>query len=216
MGFFGKLFGKSKTEALSPELQKLFALRHRLLNDEEFQLQGVNPVVQSLITAGGAHDARPDGKGAFGCCETNPIPVNGPIGELTYLSKLETDRNEHVIFHRLGAIDTIDVFEAVTFSGSEWFLFFLDMYHPRKSKLAPSGFHLIEELTGLSGFHNFCPEFPYDYVDKRHKVEDLVGLSYMPTGNIIDALQKRVFVRPAAHKIKVDLIRKRVSSLREE
>jgi hypothetical protein len=57
--------------------------------------------------------------------ETNPIPVNGPIGELAYLSKLETVQGERILFHRIGTVNMIDVLEAVTFSGSEWFILFI-------------------------------------------------------------------------------------------
>src|SRR3546814_10801196 len=60
----------------------------------------------------------PNGSGPFGFTETNPIPVNGPIGQLAYLSRLETQSGQRILFHRLGAIDKVDVFEAVTFDGS--------------------------------------------------------------------------------------------------
>src|SRR3546814_13912845 len=74
----------------------------------------------------------PNGSGPFGFTETNPIPVNGPIGQLAYLSRLETQSGQRILFHRLGAIDKVDVFEAVTFDGSGWFIFFVDLYHPRR------------------------------------------------------------------------------------
>src|SRR3546814_6579765 len=60
----------------------------------------------------------PNGSGPFGFTETNPIPVNGPIGQLAYLSRLETQSGQRILFHRLAAIDKVDVFEAVTFDGS--------------------------------------------------------------------------------------------------
>ncbi|MCY4364582.1 MAG: hypothetical protein OXE42_20765, partial [Gammaproteobacteria bacterium] len=82
--------------------------------------------------------------------ETNPIPVNGSIGQLAYLSKLETERGERILFHRIGAVDTIDVFEAVTFSGSEWFILFVDLYHPRRSRLTPDGFRFTQEVGQFS------------------------------------------------------------------
>ena len=50
------------------------------------------------------------------------------------------------MFHRFGSLKTVDVFEAVTFDGSQWFLFYLDMYHSRRSRLAPDGLRFTEEL----------------------------------------------------------------------
>src|SRR3546814_6331822 len=75
-------------------------------------------MMQVMLESAPAYDKDPNGSGPFGFTETNPIPVNGPIGQLAYLSRLETQSGQRILFHRLGAIDKVDVFEAVTFDGS--------------------------------------------------------------------------------------------------
>src|SRR3546814_8182704 len=100
-------------------------------------------------------------------CSSDLIPVNGPIGQLAYLSRLETQSGQRILFHRLGAIDKVDVFEAVTFDGSGWFIFFVDLYHPRRSRLTPDGFRFTKDVAQFSGFHKFCENFPYDFVEKK-------------------------------------------------
>ena len=105
---------------------------HRILDDEQFQLELVHPAMKAMLESAPAYDKDPNGTGPFGFTETNPIPVNGPIGQLAYLSRLETQSGQRILFHRLGAIGTVDVFEAVSFNGAEWFILFVDLYHPRR------------------------------------------------------------------------------------
>ena len=114
MGFISKLFGGNKEgKALDEALGQI----RRILEDEQFQLDMIHPTMKEMIESRPAYDQDPNGSGPFGFSETNPIPANGPIGQLAYLSKLETAKGERILFHRIGAVDTIDVFEAVTFSG---------------------------------------------------------------------------------------------------
>lgn len=125
MGLFSGWFGGNKEErALRAAFEKI----RRVIEDEEFQLELLPPPLQSILKTCAAYDMDPRGTGPFGYTETNPIPVNGPIGELAYLSKIETEQGERILFHRIGAVDKVDVFEAVTFSGAQWFILFVDMY----------------------------------------------------------------------------------------
>ena len=142
----------------------------------------------------------------------NPIPVNGPIGEQTYLSRLETIQGERILFHRIGAINMIDVFEAVTYSGSEWFIFFLDSYHPRRSRNAPQEFRMTDHPRQFSGFHNYCDNFPYDFVDTMQAVQDIFRLAFISLENVILQIEQKAFNRPMAHKVKLDEITAMLSS----
>jgi hypothetical protein len=164
----------------SEDEKKVFEYISRLLEDEQFQLEMTDPKLQAAIEGQLACDHDPEGTGPFGFVETNPIPVNGWVGELAYLSKLETVGGERIFFHRLGSIDTTDVFEAVTFSGSEWFILFVDMYYPRQSRLTPDGFRFRKKVSQFTGFHNRCSNFPYGFIEKRRKETEKVfvrGLS---------------------------------------
>lgn len=101
MGFFSDLFRGNKEERA---LREAMAQIHRILDDEAFQLEIVHPEMKAMLESAPAYDQDPNGTGPFGFIETNPVPVNGPIGQLAYLSKLETQSGQRILFHRLGAI----------------------------------------------------------------------------------------------------------------
>ena len=214
MGFLSSLFGGNKEEKALRE-----ALSHiqRILDDEKFQLELVHPAMKAMLESAPAYDQDPRGSGPFGFAETNPIPVNGPIGQLAYLSRLETQAGQRILFHRLGAIDRVDVFEAVTFDGREWFVLFLDLYHPRRSRLTPDGFRFTKDVPQFSGFHKFCEDFPYDFVEKKaSERESGLSMAYIAISKVSDQIQNRVFNRPLAHKAKLDLVRSRLSSFQSQ
>lgn len=210
MGFLSNLFGGNKEDKA---LREAFAHIHRLIDDEKFQLEFVHPAMKAMLESAPACDKDPNGTGPFGFTETNPIPVNGPIGQLAYLSRLETQSGQRILFHRLGAIDTVDVFEAVTFNGSEWFILFVDFYHPRRSRLTPDGFRFTKDVAQFSGFHKFCEGFPYDFVEKKaSERESGLSMAYIPISKVSEQIEKRVFNRPLAHRAKLELVMSRLSS----
>ena len=214
MGFLSSLFGGSKEDKALRE-----ALSHiqRILDDEKFQLELVHPAMKAMLESAPAYDQDPRGSGPFGFAETNPIPVNGPIGQLAYLSRLETQAGQRILFHRLGAIDRVDVFEAVTFDGREWFVLFLDLYHPRRSRLTPDGLRFTKDVPQFSGFHKFCEDFPYDFVEKKaSERESGLSMAYIAISKVSDQIQSRAFNRPLAHKAKLDLVRSRLSSFQSQ
>lgn len=209
MSFFGKLFGKPKDDPLKNAMQAIY----RLIDDEERQNSMLPEPIAQAIKGGVSCDVVPGASGRFGFEPSNPIPVNGAIGELAYLSRLESASGERLLFHRIGAIDKVDVFEAVTYSGSAWFVFFVDMYHPRRSRQAPEGFVIAKEPRQFSGFHNHCKEFPYDFVKAKGETPDLLRLAYIPLGNVMAQIEKRMFNRPLAHKAKLDIVKSRLTSV---
>lgn len=214
MGFLSKLFGENKEEKA---LREALGHIHRIIDDEEFQLELVHPAMKAMLESAPAYDKDPNGTGPFGFTETNPIPVNGPIGQLAYLSKLETARGERILFHRIGAVDKIDVFEAVTFSGSEWFILFVDLYHPRRSRITPDGFHFTQEVGQFSGFHKFCNNFPYDFIEmKQSERESGLSMAYIAISKVAEFIQNRAYQRPLAHKAKLDLVNSRVTSFQTQ
>lgn len=209
MGLFSTLIGGNEGQKAVQE-----ALIHirRMIEDEQFQLEMLDPILKQTLEGRPAYDRDPKGTGSFGFTETNPIPVNGWIGEVAYLSKLETVRGERILFHRIGSINAIDVFEAVTFSGSEWFILFADLYHPRRSRLTPNGFRFTKELGQFSGFHMCCSNFPYDFIEmKQAERKSGLSMAYIPINKVEKQLKDRVFQRPLAHKAKLHLVRSRLS-----
>lgn len=212
MGFFSKIFGGNEEDKGKEALREAYAMVRKVIEDEEFQLS-LSPGLVDIIKSAPAVDENPGATGPFGLIETNPIPVNGAIGEIAYLSKLQTLRGERILFHRLGAINSVDVFEAVTFSGSEWFIFFLDLYHPRKSKKTPDGFTFTNELAQFSGFHKFCADFPYDFIEKKQtERESGLSFAYIAISKVHQQIQDRKFNRPVAHKVKLEMVLNKLSS----
>lgn len=86
MGFLSNLFGGNKEDKA---LREALAHIHRILDDDAFQLELVHPAMKAMLESAPGYDKYPNGTGPFGFTETNPIPVNGPIGQLAYLSRLE-------------------------------------------------------------------------------------------------------------------------------
>ena len=218
MGFFSKIFGgNDANSAMNDALKSI----NRIIDDEAYQLQILAPVVRDEIINGAVYDKDPLGTGPFGFVDTNPIPVNGPLGELSYLSRLETLSGNRLMFHRLGSINKkdvvgsttmIDVYEAVSYPGNQWFIFYVDFYHPRRSRALPEGFKFTDKVPQFSGFNKFCPKFPYDFIEAKSS-ESTSGLSfaYIPISRVADGLNKGAYIRPNSQEAKLKDVKSKLS-----
>jgi hypothetical protein len=131
-------FGKKRADAgLSPEVQRIFEKVIRFLDDEAAQNNALPENLRNGLLQNAACDQIPNGFGEFGRTVTNPRPVNGPVGELLYLSRLERYDGVPIAFHRLGAHGNVDIFETVSENGRHWDLICLSLYYPRKSRACP-------------------------------------------------------------------------------
>jgi len=210
MSFLDKMLGRGRyNKELASAMEKI----RRIVEDEDYQNGLLGAELRAVLESRPVYDKSPLGEGAFGYNVKNPIPVNGPIGQLAYLSKLVTMTGERILFHRVGAVNEVDVFEAVTFSGSEWFLLFLDLYHPRKSRLAPDGFQITSKPVQISGFNNYCSEFPYDFIKTKRSANPLgIAGAYIPDSAIEDRILMRSYKRDVEHMSKVELIMATITS----
>ncbi len=134
--------GGESDSRFPPDVVKIFDQMAHLLIDDHAQNAALPEEIRKVIQAGPAVDELPAAQGEFRRCVTNPIPVNGPIGEVTYLSRLIASSGATPFRHRLGHIDTVDVYETVSIDGRYWDVIFLNYYHPRKSRQAPCGYRL--------------------------------------------------------------------------
>ena len=181
-----------------PALTQMYENLFRILSDEAEQIEEYPEPLKTLMTTGSDGDKTVGGHGPFGTSVTNPIPVNGPIGQILYLSGLRLN-DERILFHRLGSIDKIDVFECVDIKCTDWKLLYLDMYHPRKSKIAPEGYSIAGDNVLLSGVTYLVSDFPrrlysgvVEYSEKRF------GISIAdPTVRM--SLERSNFERPPHH-----------------
>ncbi|TRZ51092.1 hypothetical protein D4S03_05665 [bacterium] len=141
MGIFDRIF-KNKKSNISPAAEKVFDKLYNFLSDDALQISNLPLALTNKFKEG--VDQIPNGIGEFGRSINNPIPVNGPIGEVVYLSRLATeDTSKLIIFHRLGSVENIDVYETVSIDGLKWDILFLDFYYKSKSSICPTGYKVV-------------------------------------------------------------------------
>jgi len=214
MDWLSKMFGDKKSDSAS-DIDSLFSKMRRFLEDEKLQIKVLPASMQAIIRKNAACDETPGATGEFGMSESNPIPVNGPLGQLAYLSNLRTKSGEFLFFHRIGAIVSIDVFEAVSSSGSEWFILFLDMHFPKRSRKAPAGLTISAEPSQLSGFNIFCSDFPNDFPEiKQKNANSGLNFAYISLLKAEASLENGMFRRPQSHQTAIDIVRPRLSSVK--
>lgn len=192
---FKKIFaGKS----VDPEIDRMFQRLEAFLKSDALQNEALPKAIQAMLHKGSSVDKIEGATGDFGRCLTNPIPVNGAIGQVIYLSSL-VKQKEFIFFHRLGSIRGIDVFETVTSDGDYWDILYLDMYHPRKSKLAPRGydFHAAPHGTMIYGTTEAVEPFPSKIGEEISAwTHSMLGIPLV-SPEIKIALENSDFIRPA-------------------
>jgi hypothetical protein len=218
MGFFSSLFGSKKSSSgLPPEVEQVFKKIAELMEDEELQNSTCHPMIKEQMEAGPAVDELPQSIGEFGRVPENPIPVNGPLGELVYLSLLKTtDTNQRVLFHRLGSVESLDMYETVTIDGRKWDILFFSMYHPRKSRKAPRGYTIADPRNQplLYGTNRRVDNFPYGLQEAiRQTTSDMIGIP-LPPPEVRHAEESVRFQRPLEHEERINIATAHVQGFR--
>lgn len=193
---FGWPFKKKKS-TLPPDVEAVFQRVSNFLNSDAEQLSRYPPEFRSLLQNAASVDRLPGSSGPFGQVLENPIPVNGPIGEIIYLSALRRN-GARVLFHRLGSVDRLDIFECVSADGYDWDLLYFDMYHPRKSHLVPHGYTRAPNAL-LSGVNITTSEFPNDIYREVLKYSNGVFGFSLADPSIRLSLESCEFIRPPGH-----------------
>jgi hypothetical protein len=129
--------------------------------------------IRSEILNGEDCDKIEEAYGEFGSI-TNPIPVNGLMGEIKYLGKLRGKTGHALFFHRNCSTTSpickhpVDIYETVCMDGTQWKTLYFDMYHPRRSNIAPPGYSLTpydkslgEDIPLAYGVNHPVTNFPY-------------------------------------------------------
>ncbi len=197
----------SQADSSEDGKKAIFEKLHFLLTNEKAQVAHLPEPMRSQILGGAACDKIPGAKGEFGRDLDNPIPVNGPLGELIYLSNLlnETSR-QPILFHRLGSAGRIDIFETVTTDGERWDILFFDLYHPTKSRLTPSGYLSANSDPNIRlpcGTNEYLPRFPSELPSSvANACERFIGLRLCPP-EVRRAIESVSFSRPPAHQVRI-------------
>lgn len=140
-----------------------------------------SPLAQKILS-GEYCDEISTGYGTFGSL-TNPIPVNGAIGELKYLGKLRGLTGRALFFHRVGSVkspasvNSVDLYEVVCMDGTQWNKLYFDIYHPRRSEKTPPNYTLkpFDKNIGMDipyayGVNHLLDNFPYSLPDALIKL----------------------------------------------
>ena len=202
MGLFGSLFGNSNKSDLPPEIESIFSKLSDFLGDESQQNSKMPPQMKQMLEKGESVDEISGAHGEFGKCLTNPIPVNGPIGELVYLSRLaKLGTDAKILFHRLGSINTIDIYETVSIDGLFWDFLYFSYYHPRKSRIAPKGYIIrdVQSQPLFYGTNRNVPDFPIGLQSAiRDTTENMLGIP-LPPPEVREVEESVKFSRPESH-----------------
>ena len=161
------------------------------MKDLEFYPAGM----RHLFLKGENCDQLMGATGAFGQSMTNPIPVNGWMGTLKYFWRLQTPFNKGLYFHRIGKArsqvsQTIDVYETVSADRKIWDILYFDMFHPRRSNLAPEGYRVrpydkvIDSVQFAFGTNTRLANFPHDLPEVLDKNPDMSRFAKVCSKNI--------------------------------
>jgi hypothetical protein len=193
----------------SPDVKDVFSKLHRLMDNEKAQNERLPEPYRSQVRRGADCDEIAGAVGEFGRDPRNPIPVNGPLGELIYLSNLRTADSQQIIFHRLGSISNVDIYETVSLDGAIWDILFLHQYHPRKSQRPPSGYRIVtgaERNSLLLGVNDFVAAFPDRLSDAIAEMSERIFHFRIRPSQVREALARAIFERPTDHHTRLDII----------
>jgi hypothetical protein len=140
VGFLDWLGRGSRRDAPDDIVKVVASKLMKFFESDEEQNATYPEPLRNMIQAGAAVDKLPDASGEFGRDASNPIPVNGSLGEVVYLSTLRTSDGLPIVAHRVATANRIDAYEVFAIGSGDWDLLYFDPYHPRKSKLTPDGF----------------------------------------------------------------------------
>lgn len=102
-----------------------------------------------------AYEEIPAGKGDFGICLTNPVPVHGIPSSRNYLFCLLTADGRTITTHRIGQFRApnipgpIDGYEVVDSRGQKCPTIYISPYHPFTSMKAPKGYKFAHNFDNL-------------------------------------------------------------------
>src|SRR5262249_49194027 len=162
---------------------------------------------RSKVLDGAGCDEITRAAGEFGRDPRNPIPVNGPLGEVIYLSNLRLASAQQIMFHCLGSVGKVAAYETVSLDGAVWDILSLDPSHPRKSRRAPIGYRIAQDGEReklLLGANELVANFPGELPDAiANTSERLLGLRMAPP-KVREAIDHITSTRPGTHLVRLN------------
>lgn len=206
MGLIDRLLGrKSNEEATPPDVRAAFEKIRNLLNDEEAQNDLYLPAISEAIASGAAVDRLENAIGDFGRDVRNPIPVNGVLGELICVSHLMTGSGSRLVGHRIGSAAKIDIYEVAALDGTAWDILFFDLYHPRRSRAAPTGLQIKPDAWILATNYRL-DDFPQGIrTGVSRSTREFIGVPFVGPA-LHDQASLEDLRRPTKHQTYLGLI----------
>lgn len=189
-----------RSRSLPPEIEAIFKKLDKLLYSHDEQNNTLPEPFRSQIAGGLNCDELPNARGEFGRTPSNPIPTNGPLGEVIYLSRLRTVTGNPVMFHRVraedGIVGAVDVYELLSLDAKVHETLFLSMYHPRKSRKVPRGYTYAPKIDPNNftyGVNHIVERFPakLDAHIRKWQME-MLGIP-LPVGRVREAINGSSF-----------------------
>lgn len=162
-------------------------LAMNLAFNDRFQNEQLPPMLQTQIEMGDDVEYIFNDE-TFGLTPDNPVPVNGQLGQLAYLSLLRSPEGHGFLFQRLGSEGGIDAYEILSFDGEHRHVVYLDMYHPRRSRKAIEGMSLHTKPSAFTGVPFSVDNFPYGITDALPERATLRGLAFATAEQLESAL----------------------------
>jgi hypothetical protein len=175
----------------------MFAEMNNMLYDEEIQNGNLDDSLQSILKQNECNRAYSPG---YGFSPSDPIRVNGPLGEQLYIAMLRGLDGQAVIGHRLGSLNQLDIFEVATSDFTQWAVLVFDMYYLSKDTVAPAGFIIDPSgIRTLTATNRFMAHFPCNfYSELIDAVSEQIGFPLVNT--LLSDIQSDGIARPEAHQ----------------
>lgn len=180
MGFLNSIFGRKQLdEPISKQKKDVVKLPLYKMGMVTYY-EGVDSVPESYVEF--EYDA------------TNPIPVNGPIGETVYINRLRSESGSGFLYHRIGSFDSpvtdnpVDLFELLSTDGKMHIKLYFDFYYFRRSISIPKNLTQIpwhkmkpkeKQMCKINAFgvtHNIS-NFPNDLTEAIANSPELKNIS---------------------------------------
>jgi hypothetical protein len=159
-----------------------------IVDNVEFQNSNTNLMIRDRMLAGSDANDQVKLTENYGLSLENPIFVNGPFGQQSYLSRLRTRDGVGFLFQRLGSTGITDIYELISFDGKHHLQVFLNMYHPNRSRFAVHGFWLNENPNAFTGFTFASENFPFNYKELVEAEHPEIKLAYAAPEKIQEIL----------------------------
>lgn len=199
-----ELFRNRAQRASEAKLHQDVERVNQLLEDPEYQL---SLMPQSVIDQARRNGHAPAGSSAdqrFGLVPSSPVPVNGTLGAMAWLSRLQTRQGDALVFHRLGVLRGLEVYETLSLRYRDWSLFFLDPRYLSSSKQSPAGYSLLEAGLPFQGVGSLMHNFPLDFSEIVSGYSEALRLATVAPNKVISLFAGLDVKRPAAQRLKLE------------